>query len=91
MNPQPAVRAPNEVRVIFLHLEVVDRDRLLALLPLNLRDSERRSGASDNCVPERKPSGDDEPDALHHEGMFAGGSNRLDYLTGEGERDDSGI
>ena len=75
-----------------LHLEVVDRDRLFALLPINLRDSERRPSASDYCVPEREPSGNDEPDALHHEGMFAGGGDGFDYLVSfrisKGERDD---
>ena len=82
MNPQPAISAPDEVSMILLHLEVVDRDRTFALLPHNLRDCERRPGASDDRVAERESSGDDEPDALHIEGMLAGGGESLDYFTG---------
>ena len=58
------------------------------------RDCQRGAGPGDYRVPERKPSGNHEPDALHHEGMLTGGGYRLDYLTGfgvsEGERDHCG-
>ena len=78
--------------MVVLHLEVVDN--LLALLPLDLRDSQRRPGSSDYRVSEGESSGDDEPDALHHEGMFSGGGDGLDDLVSlavsEGERDDCG-
>ena len=80
--------------MILLHLEVVDRDRTFALLPLNLRDCERRSGAGDDRVAEKESSGDDEADALHVEGMLAGGGDGLDDFMslriGAGERDDCG-
>ena len=84
MHPQPPVRAPDEVSVILVHNEVVDRDRLLALLPIDFRNCERRPGASDNRVAERESSGDNEPDALHVEGMLAGGGDGLGYFTGVG-------
>ncbi len=94
MNPQPAIRAPDEVSVILLHLKVVDSDRTFALFPIDLRESNRRSGAGDDRVPERESSGDDEPDALHEERMLAGGGNDFNDLAGlrvcEGEGDDCG-
>ena len=84
MHPHSAVCAPDEVSMILLHLEVVDRDRTFALLLHNLRDCERRPGASDDRVAERESSGDDEPDALHIERMLAGGGEGLGYFTGVG-------
>ena len=69
---------------------------LLRYTPLNFAVEERlcelRSCPGDYRVPERKPTGDDEPDALHHERMLTSGGDGFDYLAGfrisEGERDD---
>ncbi len=78
--------------MILLHREVVDSPN--SLLPLDLRERNRRPGASNNRVPEREPACDDEPDALNHERMLAATNYGLDDLAGfrvgEGERHGGG-
>lgn len=47
MHPRPAASAPNEVSVIALHLEIVDRHAFRVILPGDRLHDERGTGASE--------------------------------------------
>lgn len=81
MHPGAAIGVADEVGVIVLDCEVVDREALRPALPFDGLDHQRRASTRDNRVPNCQPACRSEAFALDVERMFSRRRDRLDHLT----------